>query len=184
MHVTFVTSNPDKVVEVRRVFAPYGIGVRWSRRSLSEPQSDRLEDVVAAKLALAARPRQAVVVEDSGLYLDGLEGFPGVYSRYVYDTIGLDGILTLLTGKSRAATFRTVAGFHRGRSTLLAVGSVSGTIAPRRRGRNGFGYDPIFVPDGSRQTFAEMPGPEKDRYSHRGRAIRALARKIGTSEKK
>ncbi|MCI4329834.1 MAG: non-canonical purine NTP pyrophosphatase, partial [Thermoplasmata archaeon] len=67
MDVTFVTSNPDKVVEVRRVFREYDIQVRWSRRALPEPQSDRLQDVVAAKLATAARPGRAVVVEDSGL---------------------------------------------------------------------------------------------------------------------
>jgi XTP/dITP diphosphohydrolase len=184
MHVTFVTSNPDKVVEVRRVFAPYGIGVRWSRRSLPEPQSDRLEDVVAAKLAAAARPGRAVVVEDSGLFLRDLGGFPGVYSRYVYDTVGLDGILRLLRGRPPRATFRTIAGFRRGRITLMAVGTVPGRIAPKRRGQNGFGYDPIFVPDGSTKTFAEMEGPEKDAFSHRGRAIRALARKIDSVRKR
>ncbi|MCI4328995.1 MAG: non-canonical purine NTP pyrophosphatase [Thermoplasmata archaeon] len=183
MDVTFVTSNPDKVVEVRRVFREYDIQVRWSRRALPEPQSDRLQDVVAAKLATAAGPGRAVVVEDSGLFLDGLRGFPGVYSRYVYDTLGLEGILELLQGKPRRATFRTVAGFRRGRTTRIAVGTVQGTIAPRRKGHNGFGYDPNFVPRGSTRTFAEMEGPEKDRYSHRGRAIRALARKIGSSEK-
>lgn len=183
MDVTFVTSNPDKVVEVRRVFREYDIRVRWSRRALSEPQSDRLQDVVEAKLTMAAHPVRAVVVEDSGLFLEGLGGFPGVYSRYVYDTVGLEGILKLLRGKPRRAVFRTVAGFRRGRTTLIAIGTVQGTIAPRRRGRNGFGYDPIFVPRGSTRTFAEMVGPEKDLYSHRGRAIRALARKIGAFEK-
>ena len=180
---TFVTSNPDKVVEVRRVFREFDIRVRWSRQALPEPQSDRLQDVVEAKLATAALPGRAVVVEDSGLFLDDVGGFPGVYSRYVYDTVGLDGILKLLRGKPRRATFRTVAGFRRGRATLIAVGTVQGTIAPRRKGHNGFGYDPIFIPRGSPRTFAEMEGPEKDRYSHRGRAIRALARKIGSFEK-
>jgi XTP/dITP diphosphohydrolase len=164
MIVTFVTSNPDKLSEVRRIFAEYGIAVRWSRRSLPEPQCDRLEGVVAAKLDAAARPGRAVVVEDSGLFLDGADGFPGVYSRYVYDTIGLDGVLRLLQGRSRTARFRTVAGFRLGRTTLLGVGEVRGSIAPRRR------------------TFAELSAPEKDRLSHRGLAMRALARKIGRFE--
>jgi XTP/dITP diphosphohydrolase len=183
MDVTFVTSNPDKVAEVRRVFAAYRIGVRWSRRDLPEPQADDLEPVVLAKLSAAARPGRGIVVEDSGLFLDALDGFPGVYSRFVYDTVGLDGILRLLRGRSRSARFRTVAGYRRGRTTFLGRGEVRGTIAPRRIGTNGFGYDPIFVPRGERRTFAEMSGAEKDRHSHRGRAMRALARQIETREK-
>jgi XTP/dITP diphosphohydrolase len=182
MDVTFVTSNPGKVVEVRRVLSAYGIGVRWSRRELPEPQSARLEDVVRAKLASAVRPGRAVVVEDSGIFLAALEGFPGVYSRFVYDTIGLSGVLRLADGHSRTAEFRTVAGYRRGRTTLLAPGTVRGTLARRPRGGNGFGYDPIFVPDGERRTFGEMAPDEKDAYSHRGRAMRALARKIRALE--
>jgi XTP/dITP diphosphohydrolase len=184
MDVTFVTSNSDKVAEVRRVFANYGIGVRWSRRELPEPQADRLETVVLAKLAAAARPGRGIVVEDSGLFLDALQGFPGVYSRFVYDTVGLGGVLRLLQGRSRGATFRTVAGYRRGRSTVLGRGEVRGTIARRPTGTNGFGYDPIFIPRGDRRTFAEMSGAEKDHHSHRGRAMRALARQIGTRETK
>jgi XTP/dITP diphosphohydrolase len=184
MDVTFVTSDPDKVAEVRRVFSEFGIGVRWSRQELTEPQSDRLEPVVRAKLAVAARPGRSVVVEDSGLFIEALGGFPGVYSRYVYDTVGLAGVLRLLKGRPRRATFRAVAGYRRARTTILTVGEVDGTIAPRETGSNGFGYDPIFVPLGSERTFAEMTGAEKDRHSHRGRAMRALARKVGTQQRK
>lgn len=183
MHVTFVTSNRDKVLEVRRILAEYRIRVGWSRRSLPEPQSERLEDVVTAKLSHAARPGVGVVVEDSGLFLEGLAGFPGVYSRYVYDSIGLRGVLRLLEGTSRSATFRTVAGYRRGRTTAFGVGTVQGSIVRRPRGRHGFGYDPIFVPRGSDRTFAEMDPVEKDRFSHRGRAMRALARKIAPTER-
>jgi XTP/dITP diphosphohydrolase len=178
MDVTFVTSNPGKVVEVRRVFADFGIRVRWSRRELPEPQSDRLEEVVRAKLAATARPHVGVVVEDSGIFLPGLGGFPGVYSRYVYDTIGLPGVLRLAEGRSRNAQFRAVAGYRRGRTELLAIGTVEGTLARRPRGENGFGYDPIFIPNGDRRTFGEMTPAEKDGLSHRGRAMRTLARKL------
>jgi XTP/dITP diphosphohydrolase len=183
MDVTFVTSNPNKVAEARRLFAEFGIGVRWSRRDLPEPQAVRLEDVVLAKLAAAARPSRGVVVEDSGIFLSGLAGFPGVYSRYVYETIGLDGVLRLLPPRSRQATFRAVAGYRRGRTVLISRGEVRGTIALRRTGSNGFGYDPIFAPLGAGRTFAEMSGIEKDRLSHRGRAMRGLARKIRSLEK-
>ncbi|MCI4325632.1 MAG: non-canonical purine NTP pyrophosphatase [Thermoplasmata archaeon] len=184
MRVTFVTSNASKVAEVRRIFAEYEIPVAWSRRSIPEPQCDRLEEVVEAKLAAAAKPGVGVVVEDSGLFLEDAKGFPGVYSRFAYDTIGLDGVLRLLANRPRGATFRTVAGFRKGRTTLLTVGEVHGTISSRRQGTGGFGYDPIFFPEGSDRTFAEISGPEKDRISHRGRAMRALARKIAALNSK
>ena len=178
MDVTLVTSNPGKVAEVRRVFSEHGIQVHWDRRDLPEPQADRLEDVVRAKLRAAARPGRGIVVEDSGLFVDSLAGFPGVYSRYVLDTIGLPGILRLVRGRPRAARFRAVAGYCRGRTEIFTSGEVRGRLAPEARGSHGFGYDPIFIPAGGRRTFGEVGGAVKDRASHRGQAIRALARRI------
>ncbi|MCI4326783.1 MAG: non-canonical purine NTP pyrophosphatase [Thermoplasmata archaeon] len=182
MDVTFVTSNPGKLAEVRRIFRPYGIQVGWSQQELPEPQAERLEDVVRAKLAAAARAGSGVVVEDSGMFVRALGGFPGVYSRYVLDTIGLDGVLRLAHGRSRAVQFRAVAGYRRGRTELYATGTVQGTLATRPRGANGLGYDPIFVPTGERRTFAQMDPAAKDARSHRGRAMRSLARKIRALE--
>jgi len=176
--VTFVTSNRGKFVEVRALLAPLGIRVRWSRRTLPEPQADTLEEVVEAKLSGAGRAGPAVLVEDSGLFIDALHGFPGVYSSYVYRTVGPKGVLLLLKGRSRHATFRTVAGLRRGRDVILAVGETTGTISEKLRGSGGFGYDPIFIPDGQRATFAELSMNAKNSLSHRGRAMRALAARL------
>jgi XTP/dITP diphosphohydrolase len=175
--VAFVTSNRGKFVEVRALLAPYGIRLRWSRRTLPEPQADHLEEVARAKLS-AAPGSGRVLVEDTGLFIDALGGFPGVYSSYVIRTVGLLGVLALLKGKPRTATFRTVAGLRAGRSVLLGVGETKGTISLRARGTGGFGYDPIFVPAGRRRTFAEMTIEEKNALSHRGRAFRALAEQL------
>jgi XTP/dITP diphosphohydrolase len=152
--------------------------VRWSRRALPEPQADTLEEVVEAKLAAAGRARPAILVEDSGLFIDALHGFPGVYSSYVYRTIGPEGVLALLKGRSRHATFRTVVGLRRPRDVLLAVGETAGTISEKPRGSGGFGYDPIFIPDGQTATFAELSIGAKNALSHRGRAMRALAARL------
>jgi XTP/dITP diphosphohydrolase len=176
----FVTSNPHKLAEVRAIVEPFGLGVRWRHADLPEPQADRLETVVQAKLAAAPPDRLPLLVEDSGLFLDGLRGFPGVYSKYVYASIGLPGILRLLEGRPRRAVFRTVAGLRHGTRVRFFVGETRGSIARSQRGRNGFGYDPIFVPSGSRSTFAELPPEVKNRLSHRGRAIRSAARAIVT----
>ncbi|HEV2429577.1 MAG TPA: non-canonical purine NTP pyrophosphatase, partial [Thermoplasmata archaeon] len=110
MEIAFVSSNEAKFREIRAILAPQAIRVRWHRRSLPEVQSAHLEEVVRAKLSACPRSKIPLLVEDSGLFLTALGGFPGVYSRYALETIGLRGILTLLRGRSRRAVFRTVAG--------------------------------------------------------------------------
>ncbi len=178
MRVTFVTSNRHKVREIERILRPFDIELRWRRRRLPEPQANTLAEVVRSKLDAVPRSWDPVLVEDSGIFLDGLKGFPGVYSRYIYETIGLEGILRLLKGRPRGAVFRTVAGVRvRGRS-FLVEGAVPGSVARTRRGRGGFGYDPIFIPIGSPQTYGEMGQAEKGRTSHRARAIQGVAAKL------
>jgi XTP/dITP diphosphohydrolase len=181
--VTVVTSNPGKHREIIALMAPYGITVRRISEELPEPQADSLEPVVLAKLSAASELPGWVLVEDSGIFLEGLGGFPGVYSAYAYRTLGLAGVLRLLRGRPRGAVFRTVAGLRRGAARWLTRGSVRGRVALRARGVNGFGYDPIFIPAEQNRTFAEMDATEKDRYSHRGRAIRAAARRILLEER-
>jgi XTP/dITP diphosphohydrolase len=175
LSVTLITTNSHKARETREILAPYGVRVRWSRQKLPEPQADRLEDVVQAKLS-AARGKGWLLVEDSGIFLKGLGGFPGVYSDYVHRTLGLAGVLRLLEGRARAAEFITVAGLKRGARRRLFRGRTTGQVALAPKGNSGFGYDPIFVPNGRRRTFAETGPAGKNALSHRGRAMRAVAR--------
>jgi XTP/dITP diphosphohydrolase len=130
----------------------------------------------------------AAVADDTGLEVDALDGAPGVYSsRYAREGASYaENVAKLLVDleaagamalESRRARFRTVAVvcFPGGRE-VVADGVVTGTIATEARGRHGFGYDPVFVPDrGDGRTFAEMTAAEKQMVSHRGRAFRALA---------
>lgn len=172
--VTFVSTNPGKVREVRGLLAPFGIRTRWRRRALPEPQADTLEEVVLSKLAAVKDLRGYVLVEDSGLFIPSLQGFPGVYSAHFLKTWRFGPLLELLERRNRRAVFRTVAGLQRGRQRWTFVGEVAGRIAETPRGHEGFGYDPIFVPDGGTRTFAELPGVEKNELSHRARAIRQV----------
>lgn len=174
MDLAFVTSNPGKVAEAKGILGPYGIRVRPVKRVLPEPQADTLEEVVAAKLAALPPRRTPQLVEDSGLFLDGLAGFPGVYSAYVYRIWRFDPILELLRRRPREATFRAVAGVRLGRRTWTFPGECRGTIASRPKGSYGFGFDPIFRPEGARRTFAEMEPEAKWAVSHRGRALRSV----------
>ncbi len=173
--VFFYTSNPGKVHEVELVLGDLGYDVVWRKAELIEPQMDSLEKVAAFKLMGVPEPDSPAMVEDSGLFIPSLGGFPGVYSAYVLRTVGLDGVLRLVRGKDRAAEFRAVVGFRDDRGVQLFTGAVRGRIAPSPRGKNGFGYDPIFIPTGYRRTTAEMASEEKNRLSHRGIAVRKLA---------
>jgi XTP/dITP diphosphohydrolase len=183
IRATLVTSNPHKFAEIRRILAPYGVTLHRRDQRLPEPQSARLEDVVSAKLGATRKDSGYVLVEDSGIFFEGLGGFPGVYSAYVYDTVGLPGVIRLLTGRSRKARFRTVAGIRRGARTWMCSGSTDGRASSRLRGRGGFGYDPIFLPDGRQKTFAELSPAEKDAISHRGRAFRRVGRLLQRLER-
>ncbi|HYK93341.1 MAG TPA: non-canonical purine NTP pyrophosphatase [Thermoplasmata archaeon] len=178
MDVRFVTSNDGKFREVRRLLAPFGLRAVRVRRVMPEPQTDRLETVVRAKLGSLPPSPEPTVVEDSGLFIHGLNGFPGVYSAHFYRVWGFDPILELLRRRDRSATFRTVAGLRVGTRVRLFAGDCPGEVVDRPRGRGGFGFDPIFRPRGSRQTYAEMSASEKDLYSHRAAAFTRLARSL------
>ncbi len=186
--VTFVSTNPGKFREVRDVLVPFGVETRWERRSLPEPQADELSEVVDAKLDAVRDLRGYVLVEDSGLFIPSLKGFPGVYSAHFLSLWGFEPILELLRRRDRHAFFRTVAGVRFGPDRWQFVGQVRGSIAREPAGRNGFGYDPIFVPEGWHRTFAEAPTEAKNAISHRAQAVRKVgawfAKRSGASGRK
>jgi XTP/dITP diphosphohydrolase len=117
------------------------------------------------------------IADDSGLEVEALGGAPGVYSaRYAgspkNDQANVAKLLKAMEGISnRAAAFRTVITFLKGGKSLQFEGMVRGTIAHAPRGSSGFGYDPVFIPNGYDKTFAEMSPEEKNKLSHRGRAV-------------
>jgi XTP/dITP diphosphohydrolase len=140
-----------------------------------EIQADTLEEVVAYGLnEVVARIKGPVMIEDAGLFVDALLGFPGVYSAYVQHTIGNKGLLRLMEGiDDRRASFRSIVGYvEPGIDPVTFMGEMSGRIGFEERGCKGFGYDPIFyVGD---RSLGEMELPEKNAISHRGASMRAL----------
>jgi XTP/dITP diphosphohydrolase len=186
--VTFVSSNPGKSREAAAILRPFGVDVRWRRRLLTEPQAEDLETVVRAKLNAVRDLPGYVLVEDSGLFIPSLGGFPGVYSSY-FEKIwgqrsGFRPFLELLQHRSRRAIFRTIAGVRRGPHVSLFIGETRGRIATRPHGKHGFGYDPIFIPNGSTRTFAELSAVEKNRLSHRALALRQVGGALGRSPRR
>jgi XTP/dITP diphosphohydrolase len=180
--VFFATGNINKFNEARSILGQYGLAVGMLKLKGDEIQSDSLQDI-AEKSVLNAykRSRLPIFVEDAGLFNDALSGFPGPYAAYVYKTIHNDGILKLMENvQNRKAVFQSVIAFCSNKTAepLSFFGESKGeiTLAERReKGKSGFGFDPIFQPDGSAKTFAEMTISEKNGYSHRAIAIRKFA---------
>lgn len=174
--IRFVTTNEGKYREVSRKLSEAGFDCEMLAIDYPETQCDTLEEVIRSSLALLSDKVEGdFLIDDSGLFIASLDGFPGVYSSYIFRTIGSDGVLRLLQGvEDRTAEFKCCFGLHlKGRNELL-VGAVQGTITHEKRGEGGFGYDPIFVPVGGTKTFAEIPTEEKNKLSHRGKALEKL----------
>ncbi|MFZ3149394.1 MAG: XTP/dITP diphosphatase [Methanothrix sp.] len=169
--IYFVTSNKGKYSEAQAIFGDLiqrDIGY-------AEIQADTLEEVALYGMKeVAARLEGPVMLEDAGLFVEALQGFPGVYSAYVQKTIGNAGILRLMEGQeNRSAYFKSsVAYAEPGLETVMFSGEVHGQIGFEPRGKKGFGYDPIFyVGD---ESMAEMDLEKKNQISHRAKSMWAL----------
>jgi XTP/dITP diphosphohydrolase len=189
VRLVLATANPDKARELAALLDGFDVVLRPSDLPDVEETADTLEGNARLKaVAVMEATGDLAVADDTGLEVDALGGRPGVYAaRYAgpgatYDD-NVAKLLDELAGVDpgqRTARFRTVAValFPDGRE-IVAEGAVSGVIAGSPRGGEGFGYDPLFVPDGGDgRTFAEMTQAEKAAVSHRGRALRALAARL------
>jgi non-canonical purine NTP pyrophosphatase (RdgB/HAM1 family) len=177
--LVFVTSNQDKRREAEAV-----LGIRLEHRALdlTEPQSLDLHHVVRSKATAAfERLDCPVLVEDTGLELLGLGGFPGPLVRWLLASVGPAGICRIAHafGDPRAVA-RCVAAAADASGIIIGEGAVLGTITENPRGLSGFGWDPTFVPDGGGGlTFAEMDDDAKNAISHRRKAFLALREALG-----
>ena len=175
--IIFVTGNPHKVREAGDILSHLGITVEQNNCGYPELQEDELEPIASFGARWAADKLDSeVMVDDSGLFIEALGGFPGPYSAYVSDTLGNANILKLMEGETnRKAVFRCVIGYCRpGREPYLFSGEAAGEIAYEMRGSGGFGYDPIFKVGGV--AFGEMGEEEKNMLSHRYAALSKFAR--------
>ena len=175
----FVTSNVHKFQEARQVLSEYRLATAKLKVEAIEIQDDRLENIAKySALDAVKNCGLPVFVEDAGLFVDSLKGFPGPYSKYIYNTVGLKGILKLMKNiENRNAHFKSVIAFVTPEEQAICfVGKVEGKISLQEQGTSGFGYDPIFEPiEGGGRTFAEMTTEEKNMLSHRGKALRKFA---------
>jgi XTP/dITP diphosphohydrolase len=180
--IFFATDNIHKFNETRKVLVEHKIAVGMLRAKALEIQSDNLEEIAKTSVVDAfKRCNLPVIVEDAGLFIDALNGFPGPYAAYAYKTIGNKGLLKLMEKiENRKARFQSVIAYYSAelKSPICFKGEALGEITKEeRRGKreSGFGFDPIFKPAESNKTFAEMTTVEKNKYSHRAQALRKFA---------
>lgn len=184
MKLVFATGNQNKLKEVKAML-PKGITLLSLKDIDSEDDIPETGATVAENASIKARYvsdkfGMDCFADDTGLEVEALGGRPGVYSaRYAGPACDpADNILKLLTElkgeTNRKARFITVIALRLGEKEYLLEGIVNGRITESVSGTGGFGYDPVFVPDGYTQTFAEMTSEEKNNISHRGIAVKEL----------
>lgn len=190
MEIVIATRNPKKIEEIRRMLAGSALSILTLEDFPDcpdvEEDGESFEANALKKVVAVSRyTGKAALADDSGLEVDALDGAPGVFSaRYAGegadDRKNLEKLLTELdriAPECRGARYVCciALAFPDGRTATFS-GTVEGRIGTEPRGEHGFGYDPVFYPEGHSRTFGEMTDDQKDRISHRGRALRALAR--------
>jgi len=176
--IYFITGNNSKFNEIQKLFQKEDLCYELKRNIIktTEIQASSIKEVAIFKLnSVMGKVNSSFFIEDAGFFVDKpLNGFPGVYSKYVLNTIGNKGILNLIKDYSDTkAHFEAVIAlfFQPFNKTLIFEGVVEGKVAKNIRGRGGFGFDPIFIPkEFPNRTFAELTTTEKNLVSHRGKA--------------
>jgi len=168
----FVTSNKGKVAEAQDIL---GIPIQIAEIELDEIQSMDLHAIVEKKVKAAYEQiKKPVFVDDVGLYVDSWNGFPGPFVKFMRlsGQTENDLLLRMLSNESnRKVTAKAVVGFYDGENIHMFEGEVSGVLTTEERGNDGWGFDPIFEPEGRGMTFAELGTEEKNKISHRRRAL-------------
>ena len=189
MRILFATGNENKIIEAQETLAPLGHTVEGllidgKRPDFNEPKELGLETVAEAKILQALTliegtelQGSAILVEDSGIFLDAFPNWPGAESSDVKKEIGLFGVIERVNkSEIRGAEFRAVAILSDGSNFWKSRGVCRGSISNEIKGQKGFGYDPIFIPsEGDGRTFGELGAEVKNQISHRKKAMQGLS---------
>ena len=168
----FASSNEHKFEEVQRILSNLGVNIKLFKTTMEEIQSNSLNEIAKRKAIDAfTKIQKPIIIEDDGLFINSLNGFPGPYSSYAYDTIGNKGIIQLLpNSEHRDAKFVAIIAYYNGIDEVkLFESSIPGKISKEIE-KGGWGYDPIFIPDGESKTYANVL--DKDKFSHRSASLK------------
>lgn len=192
MKIVFASNNKNKIVEIQKQLPSHIQLVTLEEISCTEDIEEIgqtiEENAIIKANYVTEKYGYPCFADDTGLEVESLNNEPGVYSaRYAgldkNDHKNMDLVLSKLENEiNRNALFKTVIALNINNEQVLFTGIVNGTITLEKRGNYGFGYDPIFMPNNSDKTFAEMDSEEKNNWSHRGKAVSQLIDYLSTSK--
>ncbi len=177
MKVLFATTNPGKIAEVKQILPNLNVEI-FSQEVPEVKSVDPIETIVEKAKAAFLLAKKPILVDDTCLFFNAFNGFPGTYTKFAVGTVGLENLIMLLEGKDSSAYFLASLGFafeEKGEVKVKVFqGRVDGKIVPESKGfpKHGLPYDYVFVPDGFEKTFAELEDNVKNLISHRGKALR------------
>lgn len=177
MDLYFATSNRHKVDEASQIL---GFRIKQINLEIDEIQALRVHEVAVEKAKAAySMLHKPVIVEDTGLYINALGGFPGALVRWLVDAAGTESLCRLADASSdRSAYAETCVCYADDKGTAVFSGRVDGNVTEKPRGKNNFGWDTVFMPKGFSKTFGEMTAKEKNKISHRMLAFTAFKKHI------
>lgn len=171
--VLFVSSNKNKFYEAKSILSKNKINLGFFKSNLKEIQANSIKEIAAQKADDAYRRiHKPLIIEDTGLFIDSLSGFPGPFSSYVFKTIGNSGILRLVKTNRKAKFLSVVAYCDNKYGVVLFEAKVDGKISKKSIGK-GWGYDPIFIPQGYSKPYALLSN--KNEISHRYKALKKFS---------
>lgn len=178
MILTLVTGNKNKLIEFEEIL--YEIDLENQKIDLDEIQSLSLEEIVKHKVQQAYNLiKKPVIVEDTGFFLDELNGLPGPFIKFFEEQLGNGASIKLLNGSTnRNAKQICCVGYYDGKNEIIVNGEMKGTITNELKKGKGFGFDFCFIPNGYNKTFSELGLNEKNKISARKKAIEKLKNQI------
>jgi XTP/dITP diphosphohydrolase len=186
MKLTFITTNKHKFEEVKDILKDYPIELNWLNTKYDEDHEAGIEETAkkAAKI-MAEKMNKPIVLEDTGLFFEAYDGFPGSIPKYAFNTLGYKGLLKLLDGESRKSYFKTVAAYcEPDKEPIIFEGKMNGHFTEKiyNEDRDAMPYDRFFIPDGFQKTISDMTIEEKSAFSQRGKAFKALGEYLTKNE--
>lgn len=182
MDLLFATGNENKLREASQILGFEVIGIEIN---VPEIQDIEVDNIIESKArAVYEKVKQPIIVEDTGLYFESMNGFPGALIKWVLKSMGNDGAIKMLCNmEHRKAYAKTSIGYFDGNEFYAFSGIIKGEISEKQAGENGFGWDMIFKPEGHNKTFAEMTDEEKNNISMRKIAFEKLKEFLSSKNK-
>lgn len=181
--IYMATSNKGKIKEISEILK---IPLEFAKIEVDEVQSMDLEYVARKKVMEAFKIlKKPVIVDDVGVYMQAWNRFPGPFVKYVHNLLGNKKILELFKHeKNRKVIVQSAVAYHDGKKIHTFIGTVKGTLAKKEKGSQGWGFDPIIIPNGQIQTFAQMGLIKKNQLSHRSKAFKKLKKFLDSQKQK